>query len=500
MTTQNESGIPTDQLPNEERTPVQHAADQPPTTFLILGAGGDLTKRLLLPGLASLLAIEPERDVTIVGADMADKSDADFQKLVRGAFETTTCPADATEQALGRARYVQADLLDPDAVRRLIEGCTGALVIYFALPPAITMKVCAELEKLDLPKGTRLGLEKPFGTDEASARELNEQLHRVVPEEQIFRVDHFLGVSTVLNLIGLRFANRILQPIWSGEHIERVEIAYDEDLALEGRAGYYDKAGALRDMLQSHLLQVLAIFAMEPIATLESPELADLKSQVLRATRIWDGDPVASARRARYTAGTIGDRQIPSYVDEEGVDPERGTETLAQMTVEIRNNRWAGVPILLRSGKGLGAPHKQIVCYLRDVPHVPVGFTDVPTSADKLIIDLKPGRVSLALTMNAEGDPLDMERKVLSADLAEGQMTAYGEVLRYILDGNQLLSVRGDSAELCWHIVAPVLDAFAQNKVPLEEYPAGSNGPDGWLAPDSLLAGAADTGARDVTH
>lgn len=481
------STTPTDQLPDDQRTPASRPSAQPPVSFLILGAGGDLTKRLLLPGLASLLAVEPEREVTVVGADMADKTDDDFRAIVRESFATVKASNEITEKVASGTRYVKADLVDADQLQKLLDSCEGELVIYFALPPAITMKVCAQLEKFDLADTTRLGLEKPFGSDESTAHEFNLQLQRVVPEERIFRVDHFLGVSTVLNLIGLRFANRILQNIWSNEHIERVEIAYDEDLALEGRAGYYDKAGALRDMLQSHLLQVMAIFAMEPIATLEAPELADLKSQVLRATHLWQDDAVASSKRARYTAGQIQDRQIPSYVDEEGVDPTRMTETLAQMTVEVRNNRWAGVPITLRSGKGMGAPHKQIVCYFRQVPHVPVGFTNVSDVPDKLIIDLKPGRVSLELSMNAEGDPLSMEKKMLTADLAEAHMTAYGEVLRYVLDNNQLLSVRGDAAELCWHIVTPVLDAFAANKVAMEEYPAGSNGPDGWLPADSVI-------------
>lgn len=484
-----------DQKTSEPTSPASRPDQQPPTTFLILGAGGDLTKRLLLPGLASLLAIEPQRDVTVIGADQADKSDDDFRQLVREAFGTVKGSTEATEKVAGKARYVKADLLDCDSLKGLLGSCEGSLVIYFALPPAITMKVCAELEKLHLPAGTRLGLEKPFGNDEASAREFNAQLQRVVPESHIFRVDHFLGTSSVLNLIGLRFANRILQPIWSSDHIERVEISYDEDLALEGRAGYYDKAGALRDMLQSHLLQILAIFAMEPIATLEPTELQDLKSQVLRATKVWNNDPVGSAKRARYTAGIIGDRHVPSYVDEQGVDPSRNTETLAQMVVEVDNNRWNGVPILLRSGKGLGAPHKQIVCYFRDVPHVPNGFRNVGKIADKLIIRLKPGQVCLELSMNAEGDPLDLEQKRLKAELADAQMTAYGEVLRYVLDGNQLISVRADQAELCWHIMAPVIQAFADNKVPIEDYPAGSNGPEGWLEEDSVLREAPDADA-----
>ncbi len=295
----------------------------------------------------------------------------------------------------------------------------------------------------------------------------------------MFRIDHFLGVNTVLNLVGLRFANRLLQPVWNREHVERVEIVYDEDLALEGRAGYYDGAGALRDMLQSHLLQVLALFAMESVASLDAEELHEQKGQALRAVRPWGGSAARSARRARYTAGRIGRREVPDYTAEEGVDPARMTETLAQVTLAVATNRWAGVPFVLRSGKALGTPRKEVVVTFREVAHVPGGFTGRP-GPDRLVIGLKPGSMDLTMTMNAEGDPFDLEQKVLTATLAPPRMQAYGEVLGQVLDGSRLLSVRGDSAEECWRIVAPVLRAFAKGSVPMEEYAAGSDGPDGW--------------------
>ncbi len=451
------------------------------TTLLILGAGGDLTHRLLLPGLASLLAVEPDRRVRVVGADRVEISAKQWQARVKDSFAMVSAPAKVTTPVTKRTAYVQTDLLDESALRSLVEQVgDGPLVIFFALPPQVTMKVCDLLQHVDLPETTRLALEKPFGTDHASAVEFNALLHRVVAEEDVFRIDHFLGVATVFNLVGLRFANRLLAPIWSAEHIERVEIVYDEDLALEGRAGYYDGAGALRDMLQSHLLQMLSMFAMESIATLDAQELRDQKVQVLRATRVWGGSPKRSSRRARYTAGSIGRRVVPDYATEDGVDPRRGTETLAQVTLEVRNNRWAGVPFILRSGKALGAPRKQIVAHLRDVPHLPTGFTGT-SGGDQLVIDLKPGAVSITLTMNAEGDPTDLEQKTLTATLAAPRMQAYGEVLAQILDGSQLLTVRGDAAEECWRVMEPVIKAWAADKVPLETYAAGSTGPEGWL-------------------
>ncbi len=458
-----------------------------PVTLLILGASGDLTQRLLLPGLGSLLHIEPERKVELFGVGRTGLDDDEWHGRIRAAFQETKVTKRRTEQVVKSARWLTADATQGDHLKWLLEQCSdGPVVIYFALPPAVTIKICALLEKLDTPADLRLALEKPFGEDESSARELNAQLHQVVPEENVFRIDHFMGISTVLNLIGLRFANRVLAPVWNSQHIERVEIMYDEALALEGRAGYYDTAGALRDMLQSHLLQVMSIFAMEPIADLDPQELADLKAQVLRATHLWQDSPKRSSRRARYTAGTMDRKKIPAYTDEDGVDPKNNTETLAQVKLEVRNSRWAGVPITLRSGKALGTARKQIVCYFRPVDHVPGGFTG-EAGGDRLIINLKPGSVSLDLTMNAEGDPLGLERKTLAADLAEGRMQAYGEILRDVLDGNPLLSLRSDAAELGWHIMDPVLKAWADDRVPMEEYAAGSAGPDNWLPQDSVV-------------
>ncbi len=456
------------------------AQTPPTTTLLILGAHGDLTHRLLLPGLATLLDIERDRRVRVVGADRVELSHDDWTAIVADSFAIAGTPKVVSGRVLKQTAYVQTDVLDADSLSRCIAACgDGPIVIFFALPPQITMKACAVLALLDLPATTRLALEKPFGTDRASAESFNRLLSRVVHEDDIFRIDHFLGVATVLNLIGLRFANRVLQRVWDREDIEKVEIVYDEDLALEGRAGYYDGAGALRDMLQSHLLQVLAIFAMESIATLEPRELQDQKAQALRATRLWGGSPKRSSRRARYTAGQMGSRSVPDYAAEQGVDPSRGTETLAEVTLEIANSRWKGVPFVLRSGKALGTPRKQVVVHFRPVAHLPKGFHG-DSDADRLVIDLKPGGLSLTLTMNAEGDPLDLEQKTLTATLAAPRMQAYGEVLAHVLDGNQLLTVSGDAAVDCWRIMEPVITAWQAGQVPLETYAAGSAGPDGW--------------------
>ena len=465
------------------------------TTLLILGAGGDLTKRLLLPGLATLLRVESDRDVVVVGSDRRDLDQDEWRQVVTEAFDSVDLAEETSRRIVGASSYVRADVLDKGQLGNLVGGLGGPLVIYFALPPQVTAKLCDLLAEIELPPRTRLALEKPFGYDEASARELNEQLRKVVPEDHIHRIDHFLGTSTVLNLLGLRFANRMFAPVWSAEDIERVEIFYDEDLALEGRAGYYDRAGALVDMLQSHLLVVLAVFAMENPATVEAVELRDMVAQALRATRVWEDDPTHSSRRARYTAGRVGGEDVPSYVDEEGVDPARDTETLAEVAVEIRNRRWAGVPFLLRSGKALGGRRKEVLVHFRETRHVPDGFAGT-VGPDALRIRFHPESISLSLTMNGPGNPFELELTTFEADLADPSMEPYGEVLGGVLDGDPTLSIRGDVSERCWAIVGEVLDAWRSGSVPLDEYVAGSAGPAAWRDALPLPGGGRATSHR----
>ena len=355
------------------------------------------------------------------------------------------------------------------------------MALYFAVAPAIATKGCEALERIDLPEGIMLGLEKPFGSDEASAAALNELLARLVPEDQIYRIDHFMGRSTVLNVLGLRFANRVFEPVWSNEHIESVSIRYDETLGLEGRAGYYDHAGAMVDMIQSHLLQVLAVVAMDPPSTLNAVDFRDAKAAALRATRVLDEDAVAHSRRARYTAGAIGERKLPDYAAEHGVDPARDTETLAEVTFEVQTSRWAGVPFTLRSGKALTEKFSEIVLRFKAVSHLPHGF-EGSTEPSVLRLSLGPDRMALELNLNGPGDPFHLDRGTLEAEFGEGEQRAYSEVLEGILDGDPTLSVRGDTAEQCWRIVQPVLDAWQRDDVPLEEYAAGSTGPSEWPA------------------
>jgi len=448
-------------------------------SLVVLGASGDLTERLLLPGLGSLLAADSPRPVQLLGTGRSEREQNDWRDTVKKAFDDAGATGEAARAVLESTEYVQADPTEAEDLQRLLDACTGTPIIYFALPPAITITVCDVLEGMDLPDGTILALEKPFGSDSRSAAELNRKLVRIVPEERIHRIDHFLGTDTVLNLLGLRFANRLFEPVWNADNIERVEITYDEDLALEGRAAYYDSAGALVDMIQSHLLQVLAVFAMEPPASVDHVDLRSVMAQVLRATEVEGGDAAESSRRARYTGATIDGEEVPAYTQEEGVDPARNTETLAEVTFTVHNRRWAGVPFVLRSGKALESNRKNIVVTFKPVSALPAGLHG-QAQPDRMVIDLKQHRIALELTMNGSADPFTLEQVQVDTELRGADLTPYGEVLRGILANDPTLSVRADVAERCWRIVEPVMRAWRDDLVPLDEYPAGTSGPKSW--------------------
>lgn len=445
-------------------------------TLVILGAGGDLASRLLLPGLASFLASPRGERLGLIGVGQDEMTDADWRARVAAAFAGS--PSAVADAVAAETTYLTADVTDPTELARILGAASGRVALYFALPPAVTERVVGQLAHLDLPDGIVLALEKPFGTDLASATALNRVLQRFLPEEQIFRVDHFLGKSTVLNIIGLRFANRVIEPLFASENVEKVEILVEESLGLEGRAGYYDTAGALIDMIQSHLLQILALLAMEPPSSLDSEDLRGGMAQVLRATRTWTKNGTSS-RRARYTSGTVDGRSLPAYTAEHGVDASRHTETLAEVDLAVDTWRWAGVPFTLRSGKAIGNAKQEIVITFRDVPHLPAGFSS-PSRKAQLRIGINPGVMSLDVITNGRGDPFDLEWETMTADFEPSPMTAYGEVLAELMSGDPTLSVRGDIAEQCWRIVTPVVEAWRRNAVPLETYPAGSEGPKGW--------------------
>jgi glucose-6-phosphate 1-dehydrogenase len=453
-------------------------------TLVILGAGGDLTARLLLPGVGQFLAGARGTDIQLIGVGFDPMSEEDWRTRVTTSFALGKAEGARIDAVIAGTTYLQADVTKAEDLSRIFAACTAVPALYFALPPAVTVAACTAMAEIEIPAGTVLGLEKPFGTNLETAKALNRLITRLVPEEQVFRIDHFLGKSTVINLLGLRFANRIFEPVWSSQHIERVDIVFDETLALEDRAGYYDKAGALVDMIQSHLLLVMALVAIEAPTSVYAEDIRGAMTQTLRATRIWDDDAVSHSRRARYTAGTIEGRSLASYVDESGVHPERGTETLAEMTVSIDNWRWAGVPFTLRSGKALAGRRKEILITFKDVPHLPTGLTG-HEGPEVMRISLSPDELELDINVNGGGDPFVIDRVTLSTTFAAGEMGPYGEVIAGILSNDLTLSLRADEVEQCWRIVEPVLAAWRAGDVPLEDYAAGSLGPDAWRLSDS---------------
>jgi glucose-6-phosphate 1-dehydrogenase len=451
-------------------------------SFVVLGGTGDLTGRLLLPGLAELvdagILAEPAGVLAVSREDWSDEEYRDWARD-RLAEHAAHVPERSRDRLVGWLGYRHGDVTVAADLRAALDRAGGVPVVYLALPNTVFLPTLEALTEVGLPGGAVVAVEKPFGRNLADARKLNEVLHRLVPEESVFRTDHFLAMQTVLNILGLRFANRIFEPVWNAQHVERVDIVFDETLGLEGRAGYYDTAGALRDMLQNHLLQMLAVVAMEPPAALDARSLAARKADVLRAVRSPE-DMRRDTVRARYTAGTVGDRELPDYAAEDGVEPDRGTETYAEYTVGIRNWRWAGVPFRLRSGKALGADRHEIVLRFKQVPHLAFDagaqHGDEP-EPDVLRLRLDPDGISLELNLNGAGDPFDLERRALEVDLPPSSLSAYGLLLKELLAGEAVLSISDVEAEESWRIVEPILAAWAADEVPLLDYPAGSDGP-----------------------
>jgi glucose-6-phosphate 1-dehydrogenase len=277
-------------------------------------------------------------------------------------------------------------------------------------------------------------------------------------------------------LLGTRLANRVLEPIWNSAHVDEIEIVWEESLGLEGRAGYYDGVGALKDVVQNHLLQVLCLLAMEPPISLGERDLRDRKVDVLRSIRPFDESAVRSyTRRARYRAGRIGEREVPAYVDESGVDPAHRTETFAEVVLELDTWRWAGTRFRLRTGKAFGRDRKVVLVHFRPVPHLPSEVA--PPPPNRLRFGLEPQDLALEMTGVGPGAALTLLPLILQADLEEPELPAYSRLLLNVLSGDTTLSIRDDEAEESWRVVTPILEAWVRGVVPIEEYDAGSEGP-----------------------
>jgi glucose-6-phosphate 1-dehydrogenase len=447
--------------------------------LVIFGGTGDLSGRYLLPGLAALLAGgHLSEDFELVGASREDYTDEQFRNWAGDWLrrEATDVDPGVAAALLRSSRYRMLDLGDPDSVARCIAG-EGPVAVYLALPPAVFGPAVSALHRAVLPADSQLVLEKPFGEDLASARALNQLLAVLVDERHVFRVDHFLAMTTVQNVLGTRLANRVLEPIWNSAHIGEVEIIWEESLALEGRAGYYDHVGALKDMVQNHLFQLLCLVAMEPPVTLGERDLRDRKVDVLRSVRPFEEEDVATrTRRARYRAGRVGGHDIPAFVAEAGVTPENGTETFAEVTLELDSWRWSGTKFRLRTGKAIGADRKEVVVHFRPVPHLPFEHSQGSTD-NRLRFGLEPEGLALELIGTGPGVAVSLVPLTLSAEMEPPELPAYGRILLDVLHGNSALSIRADEAEEAWRVLTPVLEGWSRNLAPLEEYDAGSDGP-----------------------
>jgi glucose-6-phosphate 1-dehydrogenase len=446
---------------------------------VLFGATGDLAGRFLFPALASLAAARrlPDR-FAVAGAAREEWSDDAFRQHVSDRLRehAGAVPASVRDALVRRLSYRAVDFDDLKTVRQLVGE--GACAAYLALPPAQFPRAVSALIASGLPRGSRIAVEKPFGESLESAVRLNALLADVPGgEPAIFRVDHVLGMPTVQNLIGLRLANSWLEPSWSTAHVERIEILWEETLALEGRAGFYDRTGALRDVMQNHLMQLLALVAMEPPASLEVEEVRRAKVELLRAVRPPGAAEIATrTRRARYAAGRVGERRLPAYEQEPGVDPRRCTETFAEAVLEIGNVRWAGTRVVLRAGKALAERRKEIVVRFRPAARGPLGGERVAHSELRIGID-GPSDVRLYLTGMARDGAARAVPVVLRGSPPDSDLPAYGHVLADLLAGGNDLSLGAGEVEEAWRIVTPIVSAWRAGAVPLETYPAGSSGP-----------------------
>jgi glucose-6-phosphate 1-dehydrogenase len=446
--------------------------------LVVLGATGDLTARYLLPGLAALRSGGHLGDgFELIGVGRQDWRDEDFRSWAGAQLEEHAAhlPGAARDAVVSASEYHRADVTDPAAVRAVIAD-RQPVAAYLALPPSLFAATVSALHGAGLTPGSSIVLEKPFGEDLREATELNRLLARAVPEEAVFRVDHFLAMTTVQNILGTRLANRTLEPIWNSAHIAEVDIVWDETLALEGRAAYYDGVGALKDMLQNHLLQLLCLVAMEPPISLDARDLRDRKVDVLRSIRpLGEDDVIRQTRRARYAAGMIDGVPVPAYVDEAGVDPAHRTETFAELELQLDNWRWHDTTFRLRTGKALGRNKQQVAVHFRPVPHLPRGMHGDPRP-NALRFELQPE--SVAIEMSGVGARANtLVPLTLTADLEPAELPAYGRLLLDVFNRDAALSIRGDEAEESWRVVTPLLAAWGNDLVPLEEYAAGSDGP-----------------------
>ncbi len=488
-----------------EHTPVD------PTTMVIFGATGDLAHRKLLPAVYNLAheGALPER-FNLIGFAFEDYDDDSFRTLMRQAVEEHSRRApkpEVLEALLHRTRYVSGKF-DETADFQTLANLLGELdlyadeplhhMFYLATSPTFFGTVIRQLGEVGLEDkadtSVRVVIEKPIGQDLESARALNREVLEVLDEDQVYRIDHYLGKETVQNILAFRFANSMFEPIWNSNYIDHVQITAAEDLGIGTRAGYYDSAGALRDLVQNHMLQLLALLCMEPPNALTANKVRDEKAKVLRAMPAPLFSEVSDmAVRGQYTSGTIGSDTVPGYLEESDVPSDSKTETYAALRFEISNWRWAGVPFYLRTGKRLARKVTEIAVQLKPVPHLAFQIHGEPPPPNELVFTIQPNEgVSISLGAKIPGAktrirPVNMQFQY-GTSFSSASPEAYERLILDVMRGDATLFTRVDEVEALWELVDPVLAFWAADPARPAQYAAGSSGP---AEADSLMHGDA---------
>ncbi|GAB3269139.1 glucose-6-phosphate dehydrogenase [Microbacterium sp. MEC084] len=481
-----------------------------PSALVIFGVTGDLSRKKLMPAvydLANRGLLPP--GFALVGFARRDWEDQDFAQVVQDAvkqYARTEYREETWQQLAAGIRFVQGEFDDPEAFRRLREtvdrldverGTMGNHAFYLSIPPKAFPVVAQQLldsglvdDKPDDDRWRRVVIEKPFGHDLASARELNDALEAAFPADSIFRIDHYLGKETVQNILAMRFANELYEPIWNRNHIDHVQITMAEDIGVGGRAGYYDGVGAARDVIQNHLLQLLALTAMEEPISLSAEHLRAEKEKVLAAVRLPEDLSTATAR-GQYAGGWQGGEKVVGFLEEEGMSPDSTTETYAAIKLEIATRRWAGVPFYVRTGKRLGRRVTEIAVVFKRAPeHL---FSRSQTSElgqNALVIRVQPDEgVTIRFGSKVPGNGTQVRDVTMDFGyghaFTEASPEAYERLILDVLLGDPPLFPRHEEVELSWRILDPVEEYWASQGGPLEQYDSGSWGPP---SADALLA------------
>lgn len=474
-----------------------------PTIFFIFGGTGDLTSRKLVPAIYNLFldGWMPE-NFAVIGMGRTNQTDEKFRGLLLDDINKFSRSGKAEKEkwdVFSKKVFFQvSDIGDSqtytDQAERISTltkewGEEPTVIYYLAVAPRFFSTIAENLSKYKLaanPEKSRIVIEKPFGHDLKSAKELNKLLGGIFSESQIYRIDHYLGKETVQNILAFRFANSILEPLWNRNYIDHVQISVTEQLGVGDRGGYYDDSGALRDMVQNHILQLLCLVAMEPPVSFQADEVRNRKVDVLHAMRKFNPEDIKqSAVRGQYSKGWMEGKEVPGYREEKGVNPESNTETFAAIKFFIDNWRWNGVPFYLRTGKRMHQSSSVITIQFKDVPHMIFPSEAIEGwQQNRLIISIQP-EMSIRLQVQAKRPGLDMILNPVDMIFDyKGTYTtetpeAYETLLLDTMIGDQTLFMRGDQVEAAWDLLMPILDAWAAKKsLSFPNYSADSWGPE----------------------